>query len=39
MAPLQPTENSTLNITKQSELSELVQCVKLLLIDEVTMLH
>ena len=38
-APLHPTENSTLNIKKQSQLSKLVQRAKLLLIDEATMLH
>ena len=38
-APLHPNENSTLNITKQSQLSKLVQKAKVLLIDEVTMLH
>ena len=38
-APLHPNENSTLNITKQSQLSKLVQQAKVLLIDEVTMLH
>ena len=38
-APLYPTEKSILNITKQSTLSKLVQKAKLLLIDEVTLLH
>ena len=38
-APLHPTEDSTLNITSQSQLAKLVRCAKLLLIDEVTMLH
>ena len=37
--PLHPTENSTSNIIKQSQLSKLVQHAKLLVIDEVTMLH
>ena len=38
-APLHPTEESTLNITSQSQLAKLVWHAKLLLIDEVTMLH
>ena len=38
-APLHPTEESTLNITKQSQLAKLVRRARLLLIDEVTMLH
>ena len=38
-APLHPTEESTLNITAQSNLAELVKRSRLLLIDEATMLH
>ena len=38
-APLHPTEESTLNITNQSQLAQLVCHAHLLLIDEVTMLH
>lgn len=38
-APLNPNENSTLNITAQSKLAKLVRRAKLLMIDEVTMLH
>ena len=38
-APLHPNENSTLNITKQSQFSKLVQKAKVLLIEEVTMQH
>ena len=37
--PLQPDENSTLNITAQSSLAKLVRMARLLLIDEATMLH
>ena len=38
-APLEPNENSTLNIPAQSKLAKLVRRAKLLMIDEVTMLH
>ena len=38
-APLEPDENSTLNITAQSSLARLVRMARLLLIDEATMLH
>ena len=38
-APLYQREYLTLNIKKQSRLSELVQCAKLLLIDEVTIIN
>ena len=38
-APLHLTENATISIIKQCQLSKLVQLAKVLLIDEVTMLH
>ena len=38
-APLHPTKDSTLSITTQSSLGNLVKMAKLLLIDEATMLH
>ena len=38
-APLQPTEDSTLNISAQSSVAELVKRSRLMLIDEATMLH
>ena len=38
-APLQPHENSTLNITAQSSLSKLLKRARLLLVDEATLLH
>ena len=38
-APLEPTEESTLNIPAQSSVAELVKHSRLMLIDEATMLH
>ena len=38
-APLTPTENSTLQISAQSSLAQLVCMAKVLLVDEATMLH
>ena len=38
-APLTPTENSTLQISAQSSLAQLVRMAKVLLVDEATMLH
>ncbi len=38
-APLDPTPESTLNITGQSTLAKLVRRARILMIDEATMLH